>query len=179
MNEHDPVVSVIIPAYNAEAYIRRSVELALRQGLTDIEVIVIDDSSTDATEAVARAAGDRRLSILRPSGNLGPSGARNLGIAAATGEWIALLDADDFYLPERLERLVQRARELKADLIADNLYICSTEGTIASHRLAFPASRMTNSDAVTAAEFIASDRPRSGLSAAGFMKPLLRRAFLL
>src|SRR3546814_2599529 len=92
---------------------------AQRQTLADIEILVVDDASTDGTLAVAQrlAAGDLRVSVISGGRNRGPAGARNLGLAVAAGEWIALLDADDAFEPERLARLVPLARQCGADKI--------------------------------------------------------------
>ena len=95
-------VSVIIPAYNAEAYIGDAVESALRQTYTDIEIIVVDDGSTDGTSDRLRAFGDRI--VVHRQSNAGVAAARNRGARAANGEWLAFLDADDEWLPEKLDR---------------------------------------------------------------------------
>src|SRR3546814_125284 len=117
-----PQASVIIPAYNAEATLAAAMASAQRQTLADIEILVVDDASTDGTLAVAQrlAAGDLRVSVISGGRNRGPAGARNLGLAVAAGEWIALLDADDAFEPERLARLVPLARQCGADMLADN-----------------------------------------------------------
>ena len=95
-------VSVIIPAYNAERFLRRAVESVLGQTTCPQEIIVVDDGSTDGTSDVARSFGDR-LCCLRQD-NAGVATARNRGIGAAEGEWIAFLDADDHWLPCHLEK---------------------------------------------------------------------------
>jgi len=96
-----PRVSVIIPAYNAVAHLRRAVESALGQTMSDLEIIIVDDASTDATLEIAGriAAQDSRVRVLHNERNSGPSVSRNRAIAAARGEWIAILDADDSWFP--------------------------------------------------------------------------------
>lgn len=94
-------ISVVIPAYNAEKYIARAVESVLKQTRPADEIIVVDDGSTDKTADMVRAFGDRVRLIQQP--NAGVSAARNAGIRAARGNWIAFLDADDEWLPEKLE----------------------------------------------------------------------------
>jgi glycosyltransferase involved in cell wall biosynthesis len=108
----DPLVSVILPVYNGEASIGATLESALRQTYRNIEVIVIDDGSTDRTPAVVeeRAAGDTRVQIIRQT-NGGVAHARNRGLAAARGEFIAPLDADDLWDPTKVERQVRRMGE--------------------------------------------------------------------
>lgn len=116
-------VSVVVPAYNAGASLERAVRSALAQTLTDVEVLVIDDGSSDDTADVAAtlAAQDRRVRVLGDGRNHGVSVARNTGFAAARGEWIAGLDADDAYVPDRLERLLAAAAYHGADMVADDL----------------------------------------------------------
>ena len=117
-----PRVSIVIPAYNSENTILRALESAQSQTLADIEIIIIDDASTDRTVelVLGRQNKDARIRIFRRETNGGPAAARNMGIALAGGEWIALLDADDRMAPIRLERLLERAKDTDV-LIADNL----------------------------------------------------------
>jgi glycosyltransferase involved in cell wall biosynthesis len=98
------LVSVVIPAYNAAAFIERTLRSALRQTHSTLEVIVVDDGSTDSTEGLARAAaeGDSRVRIISvPNG--GVASARNIGISEAAGEFVAFLDADDLWHPTKIE----------------------------------------------------------------------------
>ncbi|MGB9128232.1 MAG: glycosyltransferase [Thiobacillus sp.] len=100
-----PTISVVIPAYNAAVTLPRALDSVLAQTWPAHEIIVVDDGSTDATgEVVKGYAG--RVRYVRQD-NAGPSAARNQGVAAASGEWIAFLDADDWYYPERLARHAQ------------------------------------------------------------------------
>ncbi|MEN8127777.1 MAG: glycosyltransferase family A protein [Planctomycetota bacterium] len=94
-------ITVIIPAYNAEKHIARAIDSVLAQTRPADEIIVIDDGSTDGTADVIRSFGDRVILIQQE--NAGVSVARNTGIEAATSEWIAFLDADDEWLPEKLK----------------------------------------------------------------------------
>jgi glycosyltransferase involved in cell wall biosynthesis len=100
-----PSVSVIIPAYNAAAYVGDTVRSALMQTFVDLEVIVIDDGSTDHTAQVVSTlmVGDTRLH-LRHQQNAGVAAARNTGVMAARGRFIAILDADDLWHPTKIER---------------------------------------------------------------------------
>lgn len=95
-----PRVSVIIPAYNAEAFVREAVDSALAQTHRDVEVIVVDDSSTDGT-ARCLAAYEDRIRVHRQA-NTGVAGARNAGVRLSTGDWVAFLDADDVWRPRKL-----------------------------------------------------------------------------
>jgi GT2 family glycosyltransferase len=114
-----PVVSVIVPAYNAARYIGDALDSLLAQTLHDIEIIVINDGSTDATKDIAEeyAQRDGRVCVIsreRSSGR--PASARNAGIGMARGEFIALLDADDIAVPTRLEQSIQAMRASGASL---------------------------------------------------------------
>lgn len=104
------LVSVVIPAYNAERFVAEAVRSALRQTYSPVEVIVVDDGSTDGTPQVLDRAADERLRVLRQP-NSGVGRARNRGIEAARGGYIALLDADDLWLPDKLERQVAALEE--------------------------------------------------------------------
>ncbi|MFC2023356.1 glycosyltransferase family 2 protein [Chloroflexota bacterium] len=96
-----PRVSVVMPCYNAELYLREAIQSVLDQTFEDYEIVAVDDGSTDGTRTVVEAFDDSRLRyIYRENG--GPGAARNTGISAARGEYIAPLDADDLALPHRL-----------------------------------------------------------------------------
>lgn len=101
-NTTDHSVSVIIPTYNAALYVTASIESALNQTYKPIEVIVVDDGSTDDTVERVRAFGDQVT--LYQQKNAGAAAARNQGAKLATGKWLAFLDADDSWAPEKLER---------------------------------------------------------------------------
>lgn len=97
-----PIVSVVIPAYNAAWCVGRAIDSVLAQDFRDYELIVVDDGSTDDTPAVLASYGDRIRVVRKPNG--GMSSARNAGISEARGEFIAFLDADDWWLPGKLAK---------------------------------------------------------------------------
>ncbi len=99
-----PLVSIVIPAYNAAAYVRDAVDSALAQTYAEKEVIVVDDGSTDGTAKVLAPYRDAGVIVYIHQENKGLSAARNAGIRAAKGEFVALLDADDIFLPNKIER---------------------------------------------------------------------------
>ncbi len=99
-------MSVIVPAYNAARYIRRALDSALGQDYEHLEVVVVDDGSTDATPEVVRGVVDPRVVYLRQD-NGGQGNARNRGIRNARGDLITFLDADDYYLPDKVARQVE------------------------------------------------------------------------
>lgn len=98
------LVTVIMPVYNIGPYIGEALESLVEQTFRDFEVIVIDDGSRDETLAIVESFMDRLpMSLLRTSGRIGCAGARNMGLEVARGEWIAFLDGDDVWMPEKLE----------------------------------------------------------------------------
>jgi len=173
-----PVVSVVIPVFRAEATVAEAVRSVLLQTLTDLELIVVDDGSPDASAAVAVAAAaeDSRFRLIRLPQNRGVSGARNAGFAAAVGTWIAPLDADDHMAPERLAVLVAAADSAGCDVIVDDLLVPLEDGSVVR---AFGAERMADGERIAAARYASYDRPYAGLSTIGFAKPFFRRAFLV
>ena len=116
-----PSVSVIIAAYNAANYIERACASALSQKDVTVEVLVVNDCSTDRTaeRVLALSARDARIKLLATPVNSGPAAARNIGLAAATGAWCAILDADDAFAPDRLARLIGEAGAQGFDVIGD------------------------------------------------------------
>lgn len=102
-----PLVSVIMPAFNAAPFLGSAVESVLAQSCTELELIIIDDASSDETPDVLRtlvAKHDGRVKILRQTTRTGPAGARNAGLAASAGDYILFADADDIQHPTRVER---------------------------------------------------------------------------
>lgn len=172
-----PTVSVIIPAYNAEDFIETAVRSVLDQTERDLEVIVIDDASDDGTLKIVEriAASDQRVRILRNETNNGPSRARNLGIDGARGEWIALLDADDWYLPMRLQDLIALGKADDAEIVADNLYFVNREHT-KPWRTLFQIGKGGTRN-LSAAEFLKNDR-FGHLGTFGLLQPVFRASFL-
>jgi glycosyltransferase involved in cell wall biosynthesis len=101
-----PKVSVIIPIYNAEQYISETIRSVLDQTFQDFELLAVDDGSPDKSVEVCQQFTDPRIKIIRQA-NRGLSGARNTGIRHAEGEYIAFLDADDIWRPQKLEKHVE------------------------------------------------------------------------
>ena len=95
-------VTAIIPAFNVEGFVAETIESALAQTHKDLEVIVVDDGSTDKTLSILRTFGDAIRVVEQPNG--GPASARNTGARIAAGEWIAFLDADDVWVPGKIEK---------------------------------------------------------------------------
>lgn len=174
------LASIIMPAYNAEAFIEAALMSALRQTEPRVEIIVVDDASADATLAIAAriAAADPRVRLLANVVNAGPGAARNRGLAVARGEFVTLLDADDLYAPQRIERLLGIAERTGADVVSDNILLCPDDDT-GPPKLLIPPSRLAYVRVMSAAEFIEGDiAPRRARANYGFMQPMFRRSFL-
>jgi glycosyltransferase involved in cell wall biosynthesis len=104
-----PTVSVVMPVYNVEKYVAAAIQSVLDQSFTDFELIIVDDGGSDGSMAICEAMADHRTRIIRQA-NRGLAGARNAGIVAATGEFVAFLDSDDLMTPDKLERHVTHLR---------------------------------------------------------------------
>ena len=118
----DMKVSVVIPCYNASKFIGRADGSVLAQiGIPTPQIILVNDCSTDNTRAVITRLANEHESVeaYDTHQNLGPSGARNLALSKVNGDWVAILDADDAYEPNRLKRLIEVAESEKLDIIAD------------------------------------------------------------
>ena len=101
-----PLVSVIIPVFNRKHLIQRSIYSVLNQTYKNLEVLVIDDASTDKTKEKVLEIKDSRLKYFRNEKNLGPSGSRNKGIKLSSGELIAFQDSDDEWINNKLEKQI-------------------------------------------------------------------------
>jgi glycosyltransferase involved in cell wall biosynthesis len=117
-NASSPLVSVIIPAYNCERDLEQTVQSARSQSGCRVEIIIVDDSSTDSTAEVIRSFGDTVKTLRVPNG--GPGIARNVGAALATGEWLAFLDADDLWEPDKLQKQLLLAEQEKTAVVYSN-----------------------------------------------------------
>lgn len=174
-------VSVVIPALNAEKTIARAIESALNQTLREIEVIVVDDGSEDRTAAIVSeiVSRDARVHLIRHSTRQGVSAARNVAIEAAQGEWIAMLDSDDWFAPQRLQCLIEHARIHGFDGVIDNLMMVDalTEAHLGE---AFPRVWLNPAHPIPIALPVSRDIPyhQDGMGF-GYCKPMFNRlAFL-
>lgn len=118
MNAPPPLVSCVVPVYNGERFVTEALASIFKQTHQPLQVIVVDDGSTDGTPRVLAEQGGR-IRTLRQA-NQGPAAARNAGLALASGTYIAFLDADDVWHPDKLERQLARFRE------RPNLMVCFT-----------------------------------------------------
>lgn len=172
---------MVIAAYNAAAYIDTAVASVRSQTLGSLELIVVDDCSTDETTGIVarHAAADERVKLVVQPRNMGPSAARNRGFGRATGRWIAILDADDAYEIDRLSRLVELGDRQNADLVADNLLLVSEEDCSAGVPL-IPRVLLSDERPLALPEFIERNiaDPRYPGCNYGFLKPIFRAEFL-
>ena len=176
-NAKSPLVSVITPVRNGAEFIERALDSALSQTLANIEVVVVDDASSDGTsELVAQyRRRDERIKLITLDENVGPGAARNRALDVAEGEWIAVLDADDTFKPSRLEHLIRVAEDAGYDAIADNLELVDP-ATGASNGLAFPLESDTVIE-LDAMSFLRNSRP-GGKVNLGWMQVVVRSEFL-
>lgn len=118
-NGKPPKVSIIMPAYCCERFIAASIESALKQTFQDFELLIIDDCSTDGTADIIKryAAQDARIVYMKNPQNQGVARTRNVGIAASRGEYIALLDSDDLWTQDKLEKQLAMAKATDADIL--------------------------------------------------------------
>ena len=118
-NHATPLVSVIMPAYNAEPFIEEAIASVIAQTVADWELIVIDDCSTDDTVQIVSAfvRQDPRIQLLTNASNMGVAKTRNRGLELCRGQYVALLDSDDYWKPRFLEKMLARAEQTGADII--------------------------------------------------------------
>lgn len=100
------LVSIVMPSYNTARYIEDSIRSVLNQSYTNWELIIIDDCSTDNTDNVVSQFNDRRIKYYKNKKNSGAAVSRNKALANAKGKWIAFLDSDDIWFPEKLEKQI-------------------------------------------------------------------------
>src|SRR6202453_2809972 len=171
--------SVLIPAYNVSGIIGNAVRSAATQTYPPLEILVIDDCSTDNTVEVVKALARDIPSIrlLSTPANGGPAAARNVGLRAARGDLIALLDSDDVWKPGRLERLSEIAGATSADFVADDLVmwdaVADAQFKPSYFELAEPQRQITLVDM-----FGADDNFNFSKASFALMKPIFRRKFL-
>ena len=120
-----PTISIVIPLYNKETSVERSVSSVLNQSFQDFELIVVDDGSTDRSAEVVEQIRDNRIRVFHQE-NGGPSKARNTGVLQAKGDWVLFLDADDELLLEALEHLRAKQQQYPDATIIDGAYYVRT-----------------------------------------------------
>ena len=139
-----PRVSVIVPVFNRAGSIPRALESVAAQTFQDYEIIVVDDGSTDGSADVVERLGLARVRLIRSPQNRGAAAARNIGISAASGQWIAFLDSDDFWAPDKLAHQLAALEGAPppSSWLAPPISIC---GRMTAGREFTSASRLGNS----------------------------------
>jgi succinoglycan biosynthesis protein ExoO len=171
----EALVSVIMAVHNGAPHLRDAVVSVLRQSHHALELLLCDDASTDDGPSIAAelAARDGRIRILRNAVKSGPGAARNLGLDAARGDWIAVIDADDLVHPDRIATLLAMAADLAADVVADDLVPFGAEyGTTLLAPLHLAAPWQPDARDLLAAE---QSSPRVPV---GYLKPMIHRRVL-
>lgn len=179
MTSHKVKATVVVAAWCAEDMLARSVRSALAQETRSLEVIVVDDASTDGTASIARGLmrEDPRVRVLSLERNCGPAAARNAAIEAARGDWLVILDSDDQMRPDRLSRMIAFAERVGADCVYDDLQPVDPEGrALGPSHLA--GLNIEAPQRWSLERFLSGCGARPGQAAFGYLKPVLRRSFL-
>ena len=136
-------ISVVIPTYNCLKYLPAAIESVLRQTVPVLEIIVVDDGSTDGTAEWLRQTTHPRIRTILQD-NAGVSAARNKGIQSAAGEWISFLDADDFWREDRVERLLPNLTD-RVDFVYNSIRVVAENGIPLSRRKHISSKRIKTS----------------------------------
>ena len=170
-------VSVIIPTRNAAPWVGEALHSVIAQSLPATEIIVVDNASSDATCAVVEELQNvvPQLALVRNARDFGPGASRNIGMARATGEWLAFLDADDWFAPTRLERLTALGESTGARIVADNQIFTHGPGKPTIRTLV--PSNGGSYEWIGLEAFLRRDR-FVGMGTLGLMKPVFRRDFV-
>ena len=175
-----PTVSVIMANYNGERHLADALRSVLAQSLTDLEVLFVDDASSDHSVAIARAmaVSDTRLRVVSLPSNIGPGAARNHALDLARGTWIAIVDSDDYIHPERLKRLVRAAEDDGADIIADDLMMFDDDARAPPRRL-LSGPLASAPSWITPPQYVWANRMFSRAVPLGYLKPVIRASVLV
>ncbi|MBR3209242.1 MAG: glycosyltransferase family 2 protein [Bacilli bacterium] len=124
------MVSIIVPCFNSEKYIKRCLDSIKKQNYNDIEVIIINDGSTDNTSSIVKKyLDDQRFKLIEtPNNGIGKT--RNFGIKKANGEYIMFLDSDDYLTDNCIEEIIKTAKETNADIVVGDYYVLKEEKTL-------------------------------------------------
>lgn len=151
-----PTVSVVVPAYNRARFLADAVASVINQTLTDLEIIVVDDGSTDDTRTVVESLADERIRYVRHDENKGANAARNTGIRLARGRYVAFQDSDDRWDPQKLERQIAACESsaAKACFCAFNRHVGATSVKIPKSSYQIPSGLNDLQRQVTRGSFI-------------------------
>ncbi len=170
-------ITFVTAAYNAASFIEAAIVSILSQTVQSIEVIVVDDASTDTTSDVVRSvmAHDTRVRLIRNENNVGPAASRNRALSVGRGSWFAVIDADDRIDPDRSRRLLDLAASTGADIVADNIE------RVFDHQIISTTLRRSFRPYWVLIDPVAYFRHNTMFSSGlqlGYLKPMLRAKFL-
>lgn len=175
-----PLVSIIMTAYNTEAYVGKAIESALGQTYKNIEMIVVENGSCDGTREIIKSFNDPRLKVLLNEKNEGMDPALNRALRHATGKWVTSLDSDDWFAPERIERLIEIAEAENPDMIADDVYLIRDgENSPWSTLIRQSGETFDKITEISPEYFVDTDRCGEQGLHLGLSRPILKREFLL
>ncbi|MCM3029813.1 glycosyltransferase family 2 protein [Niallia sp. MER 6] len=165
-------VSVIITTYNVEKYILFALDSVLRQSYKNIEIIIVDDCSSDNTKNILENIGDSRIKIYFNENNKGPSYSRNKGIEKATGKYVAILDSDDWWEDSRLEKCIEAIEKSNVNVICDDINFI-IDGEVNPYSTLFNSKelKIIKPTSIPINLFINKDL--------GLLKPILNRDFII
>lgn len=167
-----PKVSIIFPIYNNEIYIERAIRSVMNQTLKEIEIILIDDGSSDHAPDIcdSLAKEDKRILVIHKK-NEGSAAGRNQGIEISTGEYLAFVESDDYAAENMYELLYKRAGETNADIVKCSYYVCDKSGNQSNTFLQSVGNDME--------VFTGKERPRIFMHHASMWAGLYRREFIV
>lgn len=172
-----PLVSIIMANHCGASYLPHAIASVQAQTHPHWELLLCDDSSTDDSIAIVTvaAARDPRIRLLASAVNSGPSGARNRGLDAARGDWVAIVDSDDLMHPRRIEALLRAAEEYAVDMVADDMIFFGETPDVAGRTL-LQSLKLVAPILVDPDILLASEDPGTRLPSFGYLKPMIRRS---
>jgi succinoglycan biosynthesis protein ExoO len=171
-----PDVTVLIAAFNAADTIANAIDSALAQKDVSVEIVVVDDRSSDRTVEIASRLAGGSVRVVELEANRGPGGARNAGLDIASGHWVAVLDADDTIRPDRLARMIRLAQTADAKIVVDNLEVVHEDS--GGSESMFAPEHLETLAHISLADLIGTSLLFESSFSYGYMKPLFERRFL-
>ena len=170
-------VSVAIACYNAVEYLEAAVTSALAQNGVSLEVLIVDDHSTDGSLALAHdlASLDSRIRVMQTPENGGPAAARNVALVEMRGDWFAVLDSDDLFEPGRLRRLLDVAERTDADFVADDLRVFGED--VDTHAMVGDHAPLADGW-ISLETYLDRSRMFAETVALGYLKPVIRASVI-
>lgn len=138
MNKNSPKVSIILPTYNGARYIRQSIDSCLNQIYRNIELIIVDDGSTDETAELIKSYKDDRIKYIRHEKNMGLPQGLNTGFANSTGEYLTWTSDDNFYANEAIQKMLSFLQNKKCDFVYCDYYRFNDEDTSDLKKIELP-----------------------------------------